>query len=54
VTLQEEEASSAKSIAISEEIKVKLQEILGFLNQDISQLVQNAEPIRAILKPLRG
>jgi len=54
VTLQEEEASSAKSMAISEEIKVKLQEILGFLNQDISQLVQDAEPIRAILKPLRG
>lgn len=51
---EEEEASSAQSAKISDPIKVKLQEILLLLNQDIGQLVQDAEPIRNILKGLRN
>ena len=39
---------------LSEDIKAKLQEILQLLNQDIGQLVQDAEPIRIILKSLKG
>ena len=54
VTSHEEEVSSADSVAISEEIKAKLQEIHHLLSQDIGQLVQEAELIRTILKPLRG
>jgi len=51
---EEEEASSEESAALSEDVKAKLQEILQLLRQDISQHVQDAEPIRAILKSLRG
>ena len=51
---EEEEASSAESVALPEDVKAKLQEILQLLNQDISQLVQDAEPIRALLKSLKG
>ena len=47
-----EEATSANSIALSDEIKAKLQESLQFLNQDIDQLIKNAQPIRTILKEL--
>ena len=47
-----EEATSANSIALSDEIKAKLQESLQFLNQDIGQLIKNAQPIRTILKEL--
>ena len=54
VTSHEEEVSSADSVAISEEIKAKLQEIHHLLSQDIGQLVQEDELIRIILKPLRG
>jgi len=54
VASQEEEPSSAESAGLSEDIKAKLQEILHFLNQDIGRLVQDAEPIRAILKSLEG
>ena len=39
---------------MSEETKAKIQEILQLLNQDIGQLVQDVEQIRAILKSLRG
>jgi chromosome segregation ATPase len=39
---------------LSEETKAKLQEILQLLNQDIGQLVQDTEPIRIILKSLKG
>ena len=41
-------------VPLSEETKVKLQEILQLPNQDISQLVLDAEPIRSILKSLKG
>ena len=51
---EEEEASSVESVALPEDVKAKLQEILQLLNQDISQLVQDAEPIRIILKSLKG
>ena len=44
----------AESAALSDEIKAKLQETLKFLNQDIGQLVRNAQPIRAILEELEG
>jgi hypothetical protein len=54
VASQEEEPSSVESAGLSEDIKAKLQEILHFLNQDIGRLVQDAEPIRAILKSLEG
>ena len=39
---------------MSDEIKAKLQESLQFLNQDISKLIKNAQPIRAILEELEG
>ena len=39
---------------MSEETKAKLQEILPLLNQDIGQLVQDAEPIHIILRSLKG
>ena len=55
-TSQEEggEATSADSAVLSDEIKAKLQESLQFLNQDIGQLIKNAQPIRAILEELEG
>ena len=49
-----EETTSADSTALSDEAKAKLQETLQFLNQDISQLVKNTQPIRAILEELEG
>ena len=49
-----EEATSADSVVLSDEIKAKLQESLQFLKQDIGQLVKNAQPIRAILEELEG
>ena len=39
---------------LSEETKAKLQEVLQLLNQDIGQLVQDGELIRAILRSLKG
>ena len=49
-----EEATSADSVVLSDEFKAKLQESLQFLNQDIGQLIKNAQPIRAILEELEG
>jgi len=49
-----EEATSADSVVLSDEIKAKLQESLHFLNQDIGQLIKNAQPIRTILEELEG
>ena len=49
-----EEAASAESATLSDEIKTKLQETLQFLNQDIGQLVKNAKLIHAILEDLEG
>jgi len=49
-----EEATSADSAVLSDEIKAKLQKSLQFLNQDIGQLIKNAQPIRAILEELEG
>jgi len=49
-----EEAASAESAAISDEVKAKLQETLQFLNQDNGQLVKDANPIRAFLEDLEG
>ena len=37
-----EEATSADSVVLLDEIKAKLQESLQFLNQDIGQLIKNA------------
>ena len=56
VTSQEEgeETSSADSTVLSNEIKARLQESLQFLNQDISQLIKNAQSIHAILEELEG
>ena len=51
---EDEATSSAESAPLSEETKAKLHEILQLLNQDIGQLVQDTEPIRNILKSLRG
>ena len=39
---------------MSDEIKTKLQESLQFFNQDIGQLIKNAQPIRTILEELEG
>ena len=44
-----EEVTSANSVVLSDEIKAKLQESLQLLNQDIGQLIKNAQPIRTIL-----
>ena len=49
-----EEATSADPVVLSDEIRAKLQESLQFLNQDIGQLIKNAQPIRAILEELEG
>ena len=46
--------SSAESAPLSEETKAKLQEILQLLNQDIGQLVQDAELIHTILRYPKG
>ena len=55
VTASEDEvASSAESAALLEDAKARLQEILQLPNQDIGQLVQDADLIRAILKSLKG
>src|SRR6185312_12347854 len=51
---EDEATSSAESDPLSKETKAKLQEILQLLNQDIGQLVQDAEPICIILKSLKG
>ena len=51
---EEEEAASAESVALSDEVKAKIQETLQFLNQDIGQLVKNAKPICVILEDLEG
>ncbi|CAN6373585.1 unnamed protein product [Urochloa humidicola] len=49
-----EKETSADSIVLSNEVKAKIQESLQFLNQDIGQLIKNAQPIRAILGELEG
>ena len=57
-----EETTSADSAVLSDEIKARLQdeikarlqESLQFLNQDISQLIKNAQPICVILEELEG
>jgi len=49
-----EEAASAESATLSDEIKTKLQETLQFLNQDIGQLVKDAKPIHAIQEDLES
>ena len=56
VTSQEEgeETSSADPTVLSDEIKARFQESLQFLNQDIGQVIKNAQPIRAILEELEG
>ena len=54
ISAEDEAISSAESAPLSEETKTKLQEILQFLNQDIGQLVWDTEPIRIILKSLKG
>ena len=41
-------------MVLPDEIKAKLQESLHFLNQDIGQLIKNAQPIRVILEELEG
>jgi hypothetical protein len=53
-SVEDEGISSTESAPLSEDTKAKLQEILQFLNQDIGQLVQDAEPIRITLKSLKG
>ena len=54
ISAEDEAISSAESAPLSEETRAKLQEILQLLNQDIDQLVQDAKPIRIILKSLKG
>ena len=54
ISAEDEAISSAESAPLSDETKAKLQKILQFLNRDIGQLVRDAEPIRIILKSLKG
>ena len=49
-----EETSLVDPIVLSDETKAKFQESLQFLNQDIGQLIKNAQPIRVILEELEG
>ena len=51
---EEEGPKSAESVALSDEVKAKLQDTLQFLHQDISQQVKDAKPICAILEDLEG
>ena len=51
---EDEVTSSAESAPLPEETKAILQEILQLLNQDIGQLIQDAKPIRTILRSLKG
>lgn len=50
--IEVDEASSAVSLSalLPDNIKEKLREILQLLSQDVSILVQDAKPIRNILK----
>jgi hypothetical protein len=41
-------------LVITEETKAKVQEMLHILDQDITTLTLNADPIRALLKQLPG
>ena len=54
ISAEDEATSSAELALLSEETKAKLQEILQLLNQDIGQQVRDAEPIRIILRSLKG
>ena len=54
ISVEDEAISSVESAPLSVETNAKLQEILQFWNQDIGQLVRDAEPICAILKSLKG
>jgi hypothetical protein len=54
VNPSEEIQPSAESAELPNDVRLKLQEILPLLDQDVSQLVKDAEPIRAILKSLEG
>jgi hypothetical protein len=50
-----EEASSSLALGIaSTEIKSKLEDLLGLLQQDTAQLVDDSDPAKAIFKTLRG
>jgi len=50
-----EEASSSLALgATSVEVKSKLEDLLGLLQQDIAQLVDDSDPANAIFKTLRG
>ena len=50
-----EEASSSLALGVaSEEIKSKLEDLLGLLQQDTAQLVDDSDPAKAIFKTLRG
>jgi hypothetical protein len=42
------------AVILLDEVKAKLIKVLPLLNQDIGQLVQDAEPIRAISKQIQG
>jgi hypothetical protein len=50
-----EEASSSLALGIaSAEIKSKLEDLLGLLQQDTTQLVDDSDAAKAIFKTLRG
>jgi hypothetical protein len=42
------------AIILPDEVKVKLIEVLPLVNQDVGQLIQDVEPIRAIFKQIQG
>jgi len=50
-----EEASSSRAIGISSaEIRAKLEELSALLHQDMTQLVDDSDPAKALFKTLRG
>jgi hypothetical protein len=42
------------AVILPDEVNAKLTEVLPLMNHDIGQLVQDAEPIRAIFKQIQG
>jgi hypothetical protein len=42
------------AVILPDEVKAKLIEVLPLLNQDVGQLVQDVEPIRAIFLQIQG
>jgi hypothetical protein len=45
---------AVSTATLPDDVKAELMEVLPLMNQNISQLVQDAEPIRTIIKQIQG